>query len=119
MAMDRIDPGFVKGAATTLILSVLEREPMHGYQLVATIRGGSDGIFDFSEGTIYPLLYGLEEKGLLRSAWVAPEGERRRKVYSLTAVGRRALGRRRKQWGLVARGMDLLSRRLGRPVAEP
>lgn len=107
--MSGIDRHFVKGGATTLVLSVLNESPMHGYQLVQTIRARSDGIFDLSEGTVYPLLYGLEDKGLVKGAWESPSGERRRKVYTLTARGRQALTRRLVQWAQFARGMGLVT----------
>ena len=106
---DELDPHFMKGGATTLLLSLLARQPMHGYQLTQQLSARSDGIFAFREGTIYPLLHGLEERGLVTSSWVAGEGERKRKVYAITPSGRKALARRMRQWSLFSRGMELVA----------
>ncbi|MFN7972264.1 MAG: PadR family transcriptional regulator [Acidobacteriota bacterium] len=114
MADTTIDRNVVRGAATTLILTLLAEEPMHGYQLAQAIRARSEGIFAFSEGTIYPLLYGLEDRGLVRGAWSAGDGGRRRKVYQLTPRGKRALDSRRRAWSLFSQGMRLV---LGRGAA--
>lgn len=107
--MGTLDRHFVKGGATTLILRILGETPMHGYQIVQAIRARSEGIFDFSEGTVYPLLYALEDKGYVKGAWKEAAGERRRKVYALTPKGKRALGRRLAQWAVFARGMGLVT----------
>lgn len=106
---DELDPHFMKGGATTLILAVLARQPMHGYQLTAELGARSDGIFAFAEGTVYPLLYGLEEKGLVSSSWEAGDGGRRKKVYAITAAGKKALARRMRQWSLFSKGMELVA----------
>ena len=105
--MTSLDTQMLKGAATTLLLTMLAQRPMHGYELAQSVKSRSGGVFAFSEGTIYPLLYSLEDKGLVRGAWEGSEGGRRRKVYKITAEGRRALERRRAQWSLFKRGMDL------------
>lgn len=102
-----IDRQFVKGGAMTLILWVLADTPMHGYELIQTIRQRSEGIFDFSDGTVYPLLYNLRDKGWIRSeVETSPEG-RERKVYRLTPQGRAALDDLLDDWKLFSRGMRL------------
>lgn len=97
----------LKGAATTLILATLADRPMHGYELIQTIRERTDGIFEFSDGTIYPLLYTLRDRRWLRSVRESSAQGPERKVYSLTPAGRSALGERLDEWRRFARGMDL------------
>ena len=97
---------FVRGAATTLVLATLAEHPRHGYELMQTIRQRSEGVFDFSEGTIYPLLYGLRDRGWLRSVRQTSETGRDRKVYHLTAAGRAALADRLSGWKRFSRGME-------------
>ncbi len=98
---------FVRGGATTMILAVLAEQPLHGYELIQTIRRRSDGIFAFSDGTVYPLLYSLRDKGWLRSEVQTPDAGRSRKVYHLTTEGRVALNELLENWDLFARGMKL------------
>lgn len=103
----RADRQFVKGGATTLLLAVLAEEPLHGYELIQTIRRRSDGIFDFSDGTIYPLLYSLRDRGYIRSEPQTSPAGRLRKVYRITATGRLALEELLEDWSLFSRGMQL------------
>jgi len=105
------DRQFVKGAATTVILSLLAESPMHGYELIRTIRDRTGGIFEFGDGTIYPLLYGLRDKGLVKSESEIADGGRLRKIYRLTPAGRAALKRHRSDWKMFARGMALALKR--------
>lgn len=87
----------LKGNLDLLILEVLAARPAHGYDVIVSLRARSSGVFDLPEGTVYPALYRLEASGLLTSSWTAESG-RRRRVYSLTAAGRKALADQRKQW---------------------
>ena len=106
-ASRRPDRQFVKGGATTLILSVLAEQPVHGYELIQIIRRQSAGIFYFSDGTVYPLLYSLRDKGWIRSETETSEEGRSRKVYHLTKDGRAALDSLLDDWRLFSRGMKL------------
>jgi PadR family transcriptional regulator, regulatory protein PadR len=90
-------PETLKGHLDSLLLAVVAREPAHGYAILERLRERSDGAFDLPEGTIYPALHRLEEAGLLKSSW-APGATRRRRVYEVTAKGRRALGSARGEW---------------------
>ena len=87
----------LNGHLDLLLLATLAAGPAHGYRVVDELRERSAGAFDLSEGTVYPALYRLERAGLLSSRW-ATVGGRRRRVYSLTRKGRRALTDRRHDW---------------------
>ena len=89
-----------------LLLSTLESGPAHGYAIVDTLRTRSEGEFDLAEGTIYPALYRLERRGLVTSRWEEGAGARRRRVYRLTARGRRELAGERERWRRYVRAMD-------------
>lgn len=71
-----------------LILSELDRAPMHGYQIALEIEERSDGYFPFNHGTLYPILHRLEKDGLIAGQWSDPERGRPRKEYALTEAGR-------------------------------
>jgi len=86
-----------RGQLDLLLLAALARGPGHGYALIERLRERSEGAFDFPEGTIYPALHKLEAGGLVRSRW-AEAGGRRRRIYSITRVGRAALRRRTADW---------------------
>jgi PadR family transcriptional regulator, regulatory protein PadR len=88
----------LKGHLDGLLLAVLEAGPAHGYAVIEALRAASGGTFDLPTGTVYPALRRLEGDGLVKSAWLEPAGERRRRVYRLTAKGRKALAAQRETW---------------------
>jgi DNA-binding PadR family transcriptional regulator len=87
----------LKGHLDGLLLAVLEAGPTHGYAVIEALRAGSGGTFDLPTGTVYPALHRLEAVGLVASRWSEGPG-RRRRVYRLTAAGRRALAQQRTAW---------------------
>ena len=95
----------LKGHLDLLLLATLEGGATHGYRIVEALRERSDGAFALSEGTEYPALYRLERAGLLSSRW-SSVGGRRRRVYSLTRRGRRALADRRRDWVAFAAAVN-------------
>jgi PadR family transcriptional regulator len=94
----------LKGHLDGVLLAVVSSAPAHGYAIIESLRETTDGAFDLPEGTVYPALHRLEVAGLLSSRWSTVDG-RRRRVYSLTARGRRALDERRTEWGEFAGAM--------------
>jgi DNA-binding PadR family transcriptional regulator len=80
-----------------MLLAIAADGPVHGYAAAQALRERSGGVFDPPEGTIYPALHRLERAGLLQSGWSMASG-RRRRVYRLTARGRRAVDRARGDW---------------------
>ena len=88
----------IKGNAPVLILSCLDREPMHGYRIVKEIERLSEGYFSMGEGTLYPHLHQMENHGLVEGYWETVSGERRRKLYRITDKGKSELARRTGEW---------------------
>jgi PadR family transcriptional regulator len=87
-----------KGSTPLLILSVLAHENMYGYQIMRELERRSEGYFSMTAALLYPALHQLEADGLLGSEWQAGQGKRRRKYYSITTKGRRALAERQAEW---------------------
>ena len=95
----------VKGYLDPVILAVLAGGALHGYAVIEELKARSGGELDLPEGTVYPALHRLERRGLLRSSWTTAEG-RRRRIYRLTASGRRELASRTREWRTFARVVD-------------
>ena len=96
----------LKGNTETLLLVLMEAEPMYGYQLAKEIDQRSSGYFAFKEGTMYPALHRLERDKLLEGTWQdTPNGVRRR-YYRITAKGRQALADRLVEWRRFSRAMN-------------
>jgi PadR family transcriptional regulator, regulatory protein PadR len=95
----------LKGHLDTIVLAALEGGSAHGYAIIEQIRKRSGGVFDLPEGTIYPALHRLEELGLLSSSWGTSGTGRRRRIYSLTRRGTKALAERRTSWTQFARAV--------------
>jgi len=88
----------LKGHLDMIVLAALSAGSAHGYAIIEEIRRRSGGAFDLPEGTVYPALHRLEQAGLLASRWVTADSGRRRRIYSLTRRGNRALSERRAVW---------------------
>jgi transcriptional regulator len=87
-----------KGSAEFLVLSLLEHERRHGYELNKLIESRSHGVLTYHIASLYPLLYRMEDRGWIVGRWVEKAGERRRRFYAITAAGRRALDELRNGW---------------------
>ena len=87
-----------KGTTPLLILSLLEHEPRHGYELSRLIEAKSKGIVKIHAASLYPLLYRMEKRRWIVGRWVEKAGQRRRRFYALTAEGKRQLDAQRRSW---------------------
>jgi len=95
----------LRGHLDGLLLSALGEAPAHGYALIERLAECSGQAFELPEGTVYPALHRLERDGMIDSRWSSESG-RRRRVYHLTARGRRAGEQARTEWRVFARAMD-------------
>ena len=87
-----------KGSAELLILSLVEDQPRHGYDIGNLIERRSKGALRFNVASLYPLLYRLERRGWIQGRWVEKAGQRRRRYYRLTAEGKKVLAAQRNSW---------------------
>jgi transcriptional regulator len=88
----------LKGHLDMIVLAALAAGPAHGYAVIEEIKRRSGGAFDLPEGTVYPALHRLQEAGLLSSRWTTAPSGRRRRVYTLTRSGQRALADQSAVW---------------------
>ena len=96
-----IDRELLKGSTNLLVLSVLKNENMYGYQMIKRIKEESENVFEFQEGTLYPILHKLEEKGLISSYWDETSGKKR-KYYAITEEGKKHLESKKEEWKLFS-----------------
>ena len=92
-----------------LILTVLEQEQKHGYQIARDIDQLSGGYFQFNHGTLYPILHKLEKSGCIKGRWKQEGPKRKRKYYTLTAAGRKLLKQLQDDWSLFFRTLFTLT----------
>lgn len=98
MAPNQHDPEWKKGSAELLVLSLLEDQPRHGYDISKLIQIRSGGALQFHVTSLYPLLHRLEEQGSIEGRWVEKAEQRRRRYYSLTEQGKELLRSKQESW---------------------
>ena len=90
-----------QGTLDLLVLKALSLGPMHGYGVGQRIQQLAEDMLRIEEGTLYPALYRIEQRGWIESEWGTSENNRRARFYSLTAAGRRRLGVEQENWRLL------------------
>ena len=96
-----------KGVLEMLVLEAVCRKETYGYELLTTLREASGGLFTLKEGTLYPILYRLEDDGMIVSSWSKPEGRAApKKMYAATDRGREARLRQRLVWQAFVGAVD-------------
>src|SRR6266705_2087337 len=98
----------LQGTLDLLILITLPAGPMHGYSIAQRIQQRSDEVLVVEEGSLYPCLYRMEEKGWIAAAWGKSENNRRAKFYELTRAGRKQLEEETAIWERVCRAIALV-----------
>lgn len=93
-----MDRDLLKGTTVILVLSLLQQRTMYGYEMIKELEQQSDGTFVFKEGTLYPVLHTLEDKGWVEAHWAPGLGQRKRKYYAITAAGSRHLASKAAEW---------------------
>jgi transcriptional regulator len=100
----------IQGTLDLLILRIIALEPMHGWAIAQRLRQVSNEALQVQQGSLYPALHRLEERGWLRSEWGASEQAKRAKFYTLTATGRKQLEHQRAEWARLSAAVDLVMR---------
>ena len=100
MANDRTD--LLQGTLELLILNTLARESMHGYGIVQRIHEAAEDSLKVEDGSLYPALYRMEERGWIKSEWGVSDNNRRAKFYKLTRTGHKQLEAQRANWNRIS-----------------
>lgn len=103
MRSDRTD--LMQGTLELLVLKTLSREPMHGYGIAQRIHEAVEDLLRVEDGSLYPALYRMEERGWISSEWGSSENNRRAKFYKLTRVGRQQLAAQSVNWDRISQAV--------------
>jgi transcriptional regulator len=101
-----MDSELLKGTLSLLILSLLSRKAMYGYEIASTVHRDTDGAFTWREGSLYPNLHKLQADGLIAGEWEEKESGRKRRYYHITDKGRAALAEKRDSWNALSRAVN-------------
>jgi len=93
-----------------MILTLLNKEDMYGYNIVGELKKKTENIVDLKEGTLYPMLHGLEEAHAVDSYWRDSENGKRRKYYKITDEGKDILFHKLQEWGAYTRAVNSVVR---------
>ena len=100
----------MQGTLELMILKTLSRDAMHGYGIAQRIHEAADDLLKIEDGSLYPALYRMEERGWIKSAWDVSENNRRAKFYKLTRTGRKQLEAECDNWERVSRAISRVLR---------
>lgn len=104
---DRLLQQLKKGVLEMMVLEAICRKETYGYELLTTLREASGGLFALKEGTLYPILYRLEDEGMIVSSWSRGEGRNApKKMYSATEQGLVQRTRHRQLWQAYVSSVD-------------
>lgn len=104
----RFESQLLKGIAPVIVLKILSRGPMYGYELCQAVEQRSNEIFFLGKGTLYPLLYNLEAKQLVVAEWEKADSGRNRRYYSITEKGIKEMAKQKEQLKQLVTGLDLV-----------
>ncbi len=105
-----LDQEVKRGSTEMLILALVEDRPRHGYEIAKLIEERSDGVLQFHVASLYPLLYRMEKRGLIKGTWIEKAGQRRRRYYKVTAQGKKVLTEQRQTWSDFFAALDRVAK---------
>jgi transcriptional regulator len=113
--MKRSSVDVLQGSLDLLVLKTLSWGPMHGFGIARWLRQLTDDVLQVEEGSLYPALYRMDNRGWIKSEWRLTENNRRAKYYRLTAAGRRQFAAESGEWLRFAGAMSKVLRATGQP----
>lgn len=101
----KINKELLKGSTKLVVLSLLEKENMYGYEMIRKLSEKSENVFELQEGTLYPILHSLESDNFITSYW-DNTGSKKRKYYSITSEGKKQLKAKKEEWKAFSSGVN-------------
>src|SRR3954471_22266444 len=108
--MPRAKTTLLQGTLDLIVLQLLQAEPTNGYELAQRIQAISKDVLNVNAGSLYPALYRLEARDLIRAEWEESKTGRKVKVYSVTAAGKKHLSDQRDEWSRFAGALSAILR---------
>jgi len=105
-----LDKEVKRGSTEMLILALVEDRQRHGYEIAKLIEQRSDGVLQFHVASLYPLLYRMEKRGLIKGTWIEKAGQRRRRFYKLMPEGKKVLNEHRQTWSDFFTALDRVAK---------
>ena len=105
-----LDKEVKRGSTEMLILALVEDRPRHGYEIAKLIEKRSEGVLQFHVASLYPLLYRMEKRGLIKGSWIEKPGQRRRRFYKLMPEGKKVLQEHRQTWSEFFTALDRVAK---------
>lgn len=102
----QVDKSLMTGSTVMLVLSLLNEREMYGYEMIAELARRSDDTFQLREGTLYPILHGLEADKCVTASEKAAENGRMRRYYRITRRGRKRLEEKQAEWKFFTDKVD-------------
>ncbi len=106
----------MQGSLDVIVLKTLSWQPMHGFGIARWIQRATNDVLQVEEGSLYPALYRMENKGWVKAEWRITENNRRAKYYKLTAAGRRQLAAEQAMWDTFAEAMGKIMSAPAEPI---
>lgn len=101
----KINKELLKGSTSMLVLNLLEKENLYGYEMIKRLKEKSENVFELKEGTLYPILHNLESNDLISSYWDESTAKKR-KYYSITEKGKKQLKDKKEEWQVFSTGIN-------------
>lgn len=101
----KISKELIKGSTTMLVLNLLKEKNMYGYEMIKDLKERSENVFELKEGTLYPILHSLEEKGFITSYWDESTAKKR-KYYAITEKGKKQLKDQKEEWDVFSKSIN-------------
>ena len=109
MPKQSIQSSIARGSAELAILSLLEQQPLYGFEIARQIEEKTGGALRFTLASLYPMLYSLEKRGWIKGRWAANRAGRDRRYYSLTVAGKKKLTPLRREWRSFFQALDTIA----------
>ena len=103
---ERMDKNLIGGSTILMLLALLEEKDCYGYEIIKELKERSQNVFQFKEGTLYPVLHKMENLGYVKSYRAKAENGKERKYYRITGAGKAQLAEEKKQWEVFSASVE-------------
>ena len=103
---ERMDKNLIGGSTILMLLALLEEKDCYGYEIIKELKERSQNVFQFKEGTLYPVLHKMENLGYVKSYRAQAENGKERKYYHITGAGKAQLAEEKKQWVVFSASVE-------------